>query len=154
MTASHVEVPSVWANRLGYAGLLPFVFLAVAIWVVEPDHRALLGLALASYGAVIASFLGAIHWGLVMRDSSKQSLTLLGWGVVPSLVAWVAVMLSSPTDLLALAALLWACFAVDRVIYPRFLLKGWLSMRLILTCVASSSCVIGAIATGQVIASK
>jgi len=65
MTASHVEVPSVWANRFGYAGLLPFVFLAVAIWVVEPGHRSLLGLALASYGAVIASFLGAIHWGLV-----------------------------------------------------------------------------------------
>jgi fermentation-respiration switch protein FrsA (DUF1100 family) len=87
MTASHATGPSAWAQRLGYAGLLPFVLLAIATWVAEPGRRAFAVLALAGYGAVIASFLGAIHWGLLMRDTSKQSLSLLGWGVMPSLLA-------------------------------------------------------------------
>ena len=121
MTSTHAGVPSVWAQRLGYAGLLPFVLLAVATWVAEPGHRAFAGLALAGYGAVIASFLGAIHWGLVMREASKQSLALL-----------------------VIAAVLWACLAVDRVVYPRFQAQGWLPMRLALTCIASGSCVAGA----------
>jgi hypothetical protein len=137
-------VPSEWAQRLGFAGLLPFVLLALGVWVAEPGQRAFAGLALAGYGAVIASFLGAIHWGLVMRDAPQQSLALLGWGVTPSLLAWVALMLSPPDGLLLIAAVLWACFAVDRVVYPRFQAQGWLPMRLALTCIASASCVAGA----------
>ena len=58
MTATHAVVPSVWAQRLGFAGLVPFVLLAMATWLAEPGHRAFAGLALAGYGAVIASFLG------------------------------------------------------------------------------------------------
>jgi hypothetical protein len=134
----------VWAQRLGFAGLLPFVLLALGTWVAEAGQRAFAGLALAGYGAVIASFLGAIHWGLVMRDAQKQSLALLGWGVTPSLLAWVALMLSPPAGLLLIAAVLWMCFAVDRVVYPRFQAQGWLPMRLALTCIASASCVAGA----------
>jgi hypothetical protein len=144
MTASHAAGPSVWAQRLGYAGLLPFVGLAMATWAAEPGQRAFAGLALAGYGAVIASFLGAIHWGLVMRDAPKQSLALLAWGVMPSLMAWVAFMLSPAAGLLVIAALLWVCFAVDRVVYPRFQVQSWLPMRLTLTCIASASCVAGA----------
>jgi hypothetical protein len=124
--------------------LLPFVLLAVAIWVAEPGYRAFAGLALIGYGAVISSFLGAIHWGLVMREASKQSLALLGWGVMPSLLAWVAFMLSPASGLLVIATVLWVCFAVDRVLYPRFKVQDWLPMRLALTCVASASCVAGA----------
>ena len=144
MTATHAAIPSVWAQRIGYSGLLPFVLLAMAMWEAEPGHRAFVGYALAGYGAVIASFLGAIHWGLVMRDASKLSLALLGWGVIPSLFAWVALMLNTAFGLLVIAALLWACFAVDRVVYPRFQAQGWLPMRLSLTCIASASCVVGA----------
>jgi hypothetical protein len=129
---------------LGYAGLIPFILLAIATWVAEPGHRAFAGLALAGYGAVIASFLGAIHWGLVMRGASKQSLALLGWGVMPGLLAWVALMLSPAAGLLVIAAVLWVCLIVDRVVYPRFQVQGWLPMRLALTCIASASCVAGA----------
>jgi hypothetical protein len=145
MSPTEAAAPSAWAKRMGYGGLVPFVLLSVALWVAAPSHRAFLGLALLGYGAVIASFLGAIHWGLVMRDGSQQSLALLGWGVVPSLLAWGALLAGTVPGLWLVCVLLWACFAVDRVVYPRFQAQGWLPMRLTLTCVASASCVAGAI---------
>lgn len=131
---------------MGYGGLIPFAVLAVALWTVPPEQRAWVAFALLGYAAVIASFLGALHWGLVLRDASRQSLVLLGWGVLPSLVAWLALLAGPGTGLPLIAALLWTCFAVDRVVYPRHQVQGWLPMRLVLTCIASVSCVAGALA--------
>ena len=52
------------ARVLGYGGALPFLFGAVA----ASQQVAILGFApthlLLSYGAVILSFLGGLHWGL------------------------------------------------------------------------------------------
>ena len=47
-----------------------------------PSHWA--RMALLGYGATIASFLGAIHWGLVMREGLAQPVPSLLWGVVPA----------------------------------------------------------------------
>ncbi len=143
-TLSSVSTPSVWAQRMGYGGMLPFVGLALVVWTAEPAQRAVGGQALLGYAASIASFLGAIHWGLAMRDGSRQSPALLVWGVVPSLLAWLALMAAPAAGLLLLACLLWVCFAVDRAVYPRLQVQGWLRMRLQLTVVASASCVAGA----------
>lgn len=153
--------PSLWARRMGFGGLIPFVVLALAVWLGGPAYRVWAGLALLGYGAVIASFLGAIHWGLVMRHASLNSppsppspnsppsLGVLGWGVSPSLVAWVALMLGlmlGPVPgLWVMVGLLWACYAADRVLYPRFQVQGWLPMRRTLTVVASASCLLGAL---------
>lgn len=136
--------PSLTAQSLGYGGLVPFVGLALVIWL-WPIHQAQAATALLAYGATIASFLGAIHWGLTMRDSQVQSTRLLVWGVIPSLVAWVALLLPAAQGMLLIAALLWACFAVDRVVYTRAGLRAWLPMRLLLTAIASLSCIASAI---------
>lgn len=136
--------PSLTAQGLGYGGLVPFVGLALVIWL-WPIHQAPAATALLAYGATIASFLGAIHWGLTMRDSQVQSTRLLAWGVIPSLVAWVALLLPAAQGMLLIAALLWACFAVDRVVYTRAGLRAWLPMRLLLTAIASLSCIASAI---------
>ena len=141
--------PSLWARRLGSGGLIPFVGLAAALWAGWPADWPPASTALLGYGATIASFLGAIHWGLVMRgerEASAQHVPSLLWGVVPSLLGWVALLLGPATGLLLIAALLWACFAVDRVLYPRFQLQAWLPMRWRLTLVASLSCLAGAAA--------
>ena len=138
--------PSPWARRLGFGGLIPFVSLAAALWVVWPADWPLVRAALLGYGATIASFLGAIHWGLAMRDGPVQPVPSLLWGVVPSLLAWLALLLGPAPGLLLITVLLWACFAVDRVLYPRYQLQAWLPMRLRLTVVASISCVAGAAA--------
>lgn len=143
MSQAKHSAPSFWAQALGYGGLTPFIGLACAtgFW---PLHQAMAATALLGYSATIASFLGAIHWGLAMRDPKGPSTGLLVWGVVPSLVAWMALMLPANHGLLLIALLLWACFAVDRVVYTRLNLRTWLPMRFLLTVVASLSCIAGA----------
>ena len=138
--------PTPWARRLGYGGMIPFVGLAAALWWARPGDGHPASMALLGYGATVASFLGAIHWGLVMRDGPTQPLLPLLWGVVPSLVGWVALMLDPAPGLLLIATLLWACFLVDRGLYSRYQLQAWLPMRLWLTLAASSSCLAAAVA--------
>lgn len=141
--------PSLWARRLGYCGLIPFVILSAALWLAGPGDWPLARMALLGYGATISSFLGAIHWGLVMREGPAQPAPSLLWGVVPSLLGWVALLLGHAPGLLLIAALLWGCFAVDRVQFARYQLQAWLPMRLRLTLVASISCLAGAAALLQ-----
>jgi hypothetical protein len=141
--------PSPWARALGFGGLIPFVGLAAALWLLPPGESPLASTALLGYGATIASFLGAIHWGLVMRDGPVQPTASLLWGVVPCLLGWAALLLGAAPGLLLMAALLWACLAVDRVLYPRWRLQAWLPMRLRLTLVASIACLAAAAALRQ-----
>jgi hypothetical protein len=138
--------PPPWAVGLGYGGLIPFVGLSAALWLAPPGYWPLAGKALLGYGATIASFLGAIHWGLVMRQESAQPSSSLLWGVLPPLLAWLALLLGPAAGLLLIATLLWACFAVDRVVYSRLQLQAWLPLRLQLTLVASACCLVGAAA--------
>ena len=137
--------PPRWAMLLGYGGLVPFVALALVTWVAKDSRQAQAEFALLAYGATILSFLGGIHWGLALRDPIAPSVERLAWGVVPSLLAWGALLWGAGGGLWLLAAGLMACWAVDRSVYPRFGLEGWLAMRLHLTAVASLSCVTAAL---------
>ena len=136
--------PTLVAQVLGYGGLVPFVGLSLAAWLLPLPHRATALTALLAYGASILSFLGAIHWGFTVRDRPAASTRLLVWGVLPSLTAWVALLLPPAPGLWLLAAGLWACFAVDRVVYRLLGVQAWLPMRLWLTLVASLSCLAAA----------
>ena len=130
------------AQWLGYGGLLPFVGLACLTLWTRPSvsSSALFDSALLAYGASIMSFMGAIHWGLAMRDGQAPDHRLLLWGVLPSLAAWLALLAGAAPGLWVVVAGLWVCFAVDRRVYPRFALQGWLPMRLALTTVATLAC--------------
>jgi hypothetical protein len=138
--------PSLTARCLGFGGLIPFVGLAAVLWLVPSASQPLWGTALLGYGATICSFLGAIHWGLTMRDGLAQRASSLLWGVIPSLLSWVALLLGSALGLLLIVVTLCACFAVDRLAYPRAQLQAWLPMRFQLTLVAGLSCLAGAAA--------
>jgi hypothetical protein len=77
---------------LGYGGLIPFVALAAAS-VLAPDHRSLWSPALIAYGAVILSFVGALHWGIAMTAPQmpvRQRTIHYVWSVIPALLAWPA----------------------------------------------------------------
>ena len=128
---------------LGYAGLVPFVALAVLSFIVSSVHRPTIIFSLLAYGATIICFLGAIHWGLTMVENipSKQQLV---WGVMPSLLAWVSLMIPVEFGLLIVASVLLVCLIVDYKIYPHFGLGQWLQMRLVLSLVAIVSMVLPA----------
>ena len=83
------------ANRLGYAGLIPFVVLAPSS-LLDAHHGITWSDALFAYGAVILSFVCALHWGFAMAlpglDEARRVRTVL-WSVVPSLMAWPALLL-------------------------------------------------------------
>ncbi len=137
--------PNRLAWLLGLAGLLPFLVCAALQWFTPPGWRMLASSALLAYGAVIVSFLGGIHWGLAMREPQAPTARLV-WGVMPSLLGWVAVLLDSPWGQLLLAASLVACLAVDRTVYRQHGLGAWLPLRFLLTGVACLSMLLGALA--------
>jgi hypothetical protein len=116
---------------------------AALVWVVREEAHPYAVLLLSAYAAVIISFLGGIHWGLAMRQP-QPSARLLVWGVVPSLLAWVAVMMPAESALFIHGLVLIACYAVDRRVYPAQGAAAWLVLRFRLTAVASLSCFIGA----------
>jgi len=144
---SHSSAPPAWANALGYAGLIPFVVLSAAFFWPERVSHAFISHALSSYAVAIISFLGAIHWGLEMRESPAETSTPAPWiwGITPSLLAWFTTLLTPPFNLLCMAVLLWLCYRVDQRRYPHYQLESWLPMRFRLTLVASISCMVSSV---------
>ncbi len=136
--------PGKRVQRLAYAGLLPFVFGAALIWIVRADAQFHVGAALSAYAAVIVSFLGGIHWGFGIRRSRDDDLSRFAWGVVPSLVAWLAVLMPANAALVIHGLMLVICYLVDRKIYPIEGAARWLTLRFRLTVVAALSCFLAA----------
>lgn len=132
------------ALRLGHAGLLPFAAGALLVWLVREDAHPYVTLALQAYAALIVSFLGGVHWGVAFRDETPA---LFYWGVVPSLLAWVGMMMPASAGLVLLGAMLWVCYAVDRRLYPAHGLGRWLTLRFRLSAIAGLACFIGAAGT-------
>lgn len=138
------------AWRLGYAGLIPFVLGALLVWLVTGEAHPYVAGALSAYGAVIVSFLGGIHWGHVMRQwpEAPQSPTAadgsLVWGVVPSLIAWIGVLMPPYAGLFVLGLAVIGCYLVDRRRYAALGLQGWMTLRFRLTAVAALCCFLGA----------
>ena len=135
------------ARRLGAAGLLPFAAGALLVWLVrEPEAQGFVAQALSVYAALIVSFLGGIHWGLAFRHA-EPPMPLLLWGVVPSLVAWPAVLMPAWSGLVVHGVMLVACYAVDRRLYVAEGVARWLTLRFRLSAVAALCCFIGAAGT-------
>jgi len=147
LSSIELTQPNAFALKLGYGGLLPFVLGAALIWIVRLDAHSYVAESLSAYAAVILSFLGGIHWGLGMQlQAQKQPVptSMFVWGVLPSLVAWVAVIMPAYAGLVIQGAALVICYLVDRKVYPRCAVGAWLTLRFRLTVVASLSCFIGA----------
>lgn len=104
---------------LGVGGLLPFILGALLIWLGPSSvWQAWGGLVLLSYGAVILSFIGAVHWGMGLKEWQQQQegslWPVLGWSVTPALVAWAALLLPPKGGLALLLLGFAAQYAVDR----------------------------------------
>jgi hypothetical protein len=139
--------PALW---LGLAGLLPFLGSALLSWTAPVEWRGVALYALAAYGAVILSFLGAVHWGLALRAPAVEASALaprLGLGVVPSLIGWVALLLPPGPGLTLLALGILGTAAVETGAARRGLLPpAYLRLRWGLSLGAALSLLAGAAA--------
>ncbi|MEM8986191.1 MAG: DUF3429 domain-containing protein [Pseudomonadota bacterium] len=76
---------------LGYLGLLPFFFGALAVWALPGtlERARILDIYTAQlyYGAVILSFMGGVRWGLA---TATENWGMLAASVLPALIAWFA----------------------------------------------------------------
>ncbi len=100
---------------LGAGGLIPFIGLA-ALTALGPVTWYVYWLtALSQYGAVILTFVGALHWGYALKRGAQGSTAWLqyGFSVVPALLAWVSLSFDVWTALRMQAAALLACYGFD-----------------------------------------
>jgi hypothetical protein len=104
--------------------------------------------ALLQYGAIIATFVGALHWAYAVAGvtSSASATARYGWSVLPSLVAWLALQQPPQTGLRIVAVLLGACYLADRQLLRPTSLPQWIAdLRLLLTSVAVVSLVVASL---------
>jgi len=124
---------------LGAAGALPFIALAIAAWSTGGAVANGTVSAVIAYGAVILSFIGGVHWGFasgpMAADGSSAAMTpLLVASVLPSLVAWVALMLPAPWSTAVLGIAFVAVLPLDRWAMAQSLAPNWwMRLRLPLT---------------------
>ena len=133
------------ARLAGYSGLIPFVALAAATVLASPWQSELAAHALVAYAAIIATFVGAIHWGLAAARQERQESWQYLWSVMPSLMAWLCLFLPDRMALLVVAALLATCLAVDaRASYVGAFPASMMKLRYRLTGIAVASLVASA----------
>jgi len=147
--ANSVALPRTVA-WLGYGGLIPFLVLTPAS-LLDYHYGALWSDALYAYGAIILSFIGALHWGLAMslpELSERQRSALFLWSVVPALIAWPAVLFSPPVAAPLLVFGFIAHYLQDRRLARQASLADWyLPLRLRLTSVAVVCLIAGVFAS-------
>ena len=133
---------------LGYGGLIPFLALATAC-LAWPALRSTWWVpALIGYGAVILSFVGALHWGFAMTLPDltlRQRHASFAWSVVPSLLAWPALLVPPAAGAALLIAGFAAHLAQDFRLQRIAMLAPWyLRLRVQLTSVACTCLALGA----------
>lgn len=125
------------AKFFGLAGLLPFFAGSIVCWldVSWLPQRFNGPLIITAYSAVILSFLGGIRWGVAMQHGLlMHSFSVVGWAMVPSLIAWAALLLPAKTALAMIIIGLTIQLFIDYQSSRADLTPAWfMSLRLILT---------------------
>lgn len=145
METAQQKIP-VPALVLGLGGLIPFFGAAVLVWWQHDSSASQLATkALGAYGAVILSFLGGVRWGNVLSDdASLRRWMPLCLSVVPSLLAWPALLLAAVPQLALLCTGFTLQYALDVSAARRGEIPQWYGrLRLILTSGAIVSLLVG-----------
>lgn len=131
---------------MGYGGLIPFVILSLClvagVGIVGFD-LARTGQLLMSYAAIILSFIGAVHWGVALAHHESMPTSLLNrfyaYSALPSIFAWVVLLLPTQVGLIVISALFWLAFWVDHKFLFERLSVNYGKFRLHLTFIVSSA---------------
>ena len=131
-TKENTSTPTI-AGFLGWAGLAPFGLAALGTHSgIDPLVRYgfLIG---TSYGAVIVSFLGAVHWGLALQGDRSPNWYI--WSITPTLFG-LAILLTNDDKLriFLLILLFGIAWSVDRKAANHGLIPNWyMRLRSVLT---------------------
>ena len=139
MTENNSKIYPQLAKLMGFGGLVPFAGCAVLMYSGSPSANIVALFANAVYGAVILSFVGAVHWGLTMREDRSPYWYI--WSVIPAIMGWLSiVLLDIKISLLTLAIAFTLAWSVDRQASLQGLIPAWyMQMRHILTAGATIS---------------
>jgi len=139
MTENNSEIHPHLAKLIGYGGLIPFAACAALMYAGNTGVSIIALFASAVYGAVILSFVGAVHWGLTMREDRSPYWYV--WSIIPAILGWLSiVLLDIKISLLALAIAFTLAWSVDRQANLQGLIPAWyMQMRNILTVGATVS---------------
>lgn len=148
MPGGRTEIP-LPARVLGLAGLLPFAAGALLVWCPIEPYAVFGTRALGAYGAVILSFLGGVRWGALLDDAARLRRWLpLGLSVLPSLVAWAALLVPPAAMFTLLAVGLVLQYLSDRDAVATGELPAWYgSLRTVLSAGAVLAVLSGLLAT-------
>ena len=130
---------------LSYSGLIPFVMLGVGAWMTPDVYLQTVNNLLVTYAACILAFMGAIHWGVAMKD--RPHSMQLGLSIVPALLAWLSLNIISPWNYSILIVSFAVLCIVDGMATIKGLLPDWYpKLRTPLTSIVVLSLISAAIA--------
>jgi len=137
------------AAWLGALGLVPFAALAALLPFVSADLKTDVAYSLLAYGATILSFLGGVHWGLAIGSTARAAAAdlkvRLTLSVVPSLVAWAALLVPLRSGLFMLAAAIALMLVVDIRATRAGEAPAWYPrLRIPLSCAVAAALLVGA----------
>ncbi|GAM87827.1 hypothetical protein ANO11243_058550 [Dothideomycetidae sp. 11243] len=170
-TFSLQEVPRE-AYFVGMAGVLPYLAtsLSTVYCAWEINHAAATGAGLLmsertaelllhvveplqiGYGAVIISFLGAIHWGLEWAGyGGTQGYSRYAIGMIAPAVAWPTIMFPAETALIAQFLAFNFLYYADSRATKRGWCPPWYGVyRFVLTFIVGGSIVVSLVGRGQI----
>lgn len=124
----------------GYAGLLPFIGTLAGLFLTSGEIKEYFLKAFIAYSAVIISFIGAVHWGFILKSQTvERAERLLAFAVIPSLVGWMGLLGPTLFSLVVFAAGFPCLYIYERHTKLRQLLPEWyMGLRLRLTILVTS----------------
>ncbi len=126
---------------LASAGYIPFVFLAVTLFVLRHDHSLFPSVfdVFKTWSAVILSFLGGIRWGMGINRSLTDPREIIA-STVPAVVGWFALFLPDPLCVLILLLCYCAMGAWDTLTVNLGKAPVWFGkLRTVLTLLVAAS---------------
>jgi len=115
---------------LSILGLLPFFFGLIDLLLNKDDLFFVINLP-KYYGSIILTFLGAVYWGIILKDNNNDLISkkikgyIICWSVIPSL--WSGLILIFDHDITIIFLAL--CFIIvqlaDELIIKYFKFPLW-----------------------------
>ena len=140
------------ARWAGFLGLLPFVFALGLVTLGESQGTRSLGLQLATaWGAVILTFIAAVHWGLALAGRLPWSLKTLVGSTLPSVIGAVAVLAGGEKGMASLIAGFGLFWLFEHRAYGDTLPADYLDLRRVLTLCVCTLLVLTAFAASGVV---